>query len=63
MPREGHLAAVYHLFAYLSLQQNKRVVFDPTYTDVDIRDFIKTDWKPMYGDVKEAIPPNSPVTR
>jgi hypothetical protein len=63
MPREGHLDAVYHLFAYLSLHHNARVVFDPTYPDVDMRAFIKTDWKPMYGDVKEAIPPNAPVTR
>jgi hypothetical protein len=63
MPREGHLDAVYHLFAYLSLHHNARVVFDPTYTDVDMRAFIKTYWKPMYGDVKEAIPPNAPVTR
>jgi hypothetical protein len=39
------------------------VVFDPTYTDVDMRAFIKKDWKPMYGDIKEAIPPNAPVTR
>jgi hypothetical protein len=63
MPREGHLDAVYHLFVYLSLHHNTRVVIDPTYPDVDMRDFIKTDWKPMYGDVKEAIPPNAPVTR
>jgi hypothetical protein len=28
-----------------------------------MRALIKTDWKPMYGDVKEAIPPNAPVTR
>jgi hypothetical protein len=63
MPREGHLDAVYHLFAYLSLHHNERVVFEPTYPDVDMRAFIKTDWKPMYGDVKEAIPPNAPVTR
>jgi hypothetical protein len=63
MPREGHLDAVYHLFTYLSLHHTARVVFDPTYPDVDMRAFIKTDWKPMYGDVKEAIPPNSPVTR
>jgi hypothetical protein len=61
--REGHLDAVYHLFAYLFLHHNARVVFDPTYPDVDIRAFIKTDWKPIYGDVKEASPPNSPVTR
>jgi hypothetical protein len=63
MQREGQLDAVYHLFAYLSLHHNARVVFDPTYHDVDMRAFIKTDWKPMYGDVKEAIPPNAPVTR
>jgi hypothetical protein len=63
MPREGHLDAVYHLFAYLAMHHNARVVFDPTYHDVDMRAFIKTDWKPMYGDVKEAIPTNAPVTR
>jgi hypothetical protein len=63
MSREGHLDAVYHLFAYLSLHHNARVVFDPTYPDVDMHAFIKTNWKSMYGDVKEAIPPNAPVTR
>jgi hypothetical protein len=63
MLREGHLDTVYHLFAYLSLHHNTRVVFDPTYHDVDMRAFIKTDWKPMYRDVKEAIPPNVPVRR
>jgi hypothetical protein len=48
MPREGHLDAVYHLYAYLSLHHNARVVFGPTYPDVDMRAFIKTNWKPMY---------------
>jgi hypothetical protein len=62
MPREGHLDAVYHLFAYLSLNHNARVVYDTIYPDIYICAFIKTDWKPMYGDVKEAIPPNAPVT-
>jgi hypothetical protein len=63
MPREGHLDAVYHLFSYLSMHHSARVVFDPTYPDVDMRAFIKTNWKPMYGYVNEAIPPNAPVTR
>jgi hypothetical protein len=63
MSREGHLEAVYHLFSFLSLHHNTRVVFDPTYPDVDMHAFIKTDWKPMYGDVKEAIPPNAPAAR
>jgi hypothetical protein len=30
-PREGHLEAVFHVFAYLGLHHNARVVFDPTY--------------------------------
>jgi hypothetical protein len=25
--------------------------------------FIKTDWKSIYGDVKEMIPPDAPVPR
>jgi hypothetical protein len=54
---------VYHLCAYLSLHHNARVVSDPTYPDVDMLALIETDWKPMYGDIKEAIPPNAPVTR
>jgi hypothetical protein len=46
------LEAVFHVFAYLGLYHNARVVFDPTYPDVDMDTFIKTDWKSMYGDVK-----------
>jgi hypothetical protein len=63
MSREGHSDAVYHLFAHLSLRHNARVVFNPTYPGADMRAFIKTDWKLMYGDVNKAIPPNAPVTR
>jgi hypothetical protein len=54
---------VYYLFAYLSLHHNARVMFDLTYPDADMRTFIETYWKPMYGDIKGAIPPNTPVTR
>jgi hypothetical protein len=52
LPREGHLEAVFHVFAYLGLHHNARVVFDPKYPSVDMGTFIKTDWKSMYGDVK-----------
>jgi hypothetical protein len=31
LPREGHLEALLHVFAYLGIHHNKRVVFDPTY--------------------------------
>jgi hypothetical protein len=43
LPREGHLEAVFHVFSYLVLHHNARVVFDPTYPDVDMGTFIKTD--------------------
>jgi hypothetical protein len=63
LPRECHLEAVFHVFAYLVLHHNARVVFDPTYLAVDMGTSIKTDWKSMYGDVKEIIPSDAPVTR
>jgi hypothetical protein len=62
-PREGHLEAVFHVFAYLGLHHNARVVFDPTYPTVDMGIFIKTDWKAMYGNVKEMIPSDAPNPR
>jgi hypothetical protein len=48
--------------AYLGLNKNTRVVCDPTYPSVDMGTFIKTDWKSMYGDVKEIIPSYAPVS-
>jgi hypothetical protein len=63
LTREVHLEAVFHVFAYLGLHHNARVVFDPTYPSVDMGTFIKTDWKSMYGDVKEMIPSDDPIPR
>jgi hypothetical protein len=61
LPREGHLEAVFHVFAYLGLHNNAIVVFYPTYPAGDMGTFIKTDWKSMYGDMKEMIPSYAPV--
>jgi hypothetical protein len=63
LPREGHLEAVYHIFAYLATKHNSRLVFDPTYPDIDLAHFKECDWKSFYGDAKEAIPPNAPKPR
>jgi hypothetical protein len=63
LPREGHLDAVFHVFAYLALHHNSRVVSDHTYPSDDMGAFIKTDWNSMYGDVKEMIPPDAPAPR
>jgi hypothetical protein len=63
LPREGRLGAFFHVFSYLGLHHNARVVFDPTYPAVYMGTFIKTYWKSMYGDVKEMTPSDAPIPR
>jgi hypothetical protein len=63
MPREGHLEAVFHVFAYLKNKHNARQVFDPTYPEIDYNNFKEHDWKTVYGDVQEPIPLNAPSPR
>jgi hypothetical protein len=63
LPREGHLEAVFHMFAYLKKKHNAHVVFDPMYPELDMSVFKECDWKEFYGDIKEAIPPNAPKSR
>ena len=62
MPREGHMDAVFHVFAYLKARHNSRMVFDPTYPSIDKTSFQEHEWKRLYGDVKEAIPSNCTKT-
>jgi len=63
MPREGHLDAVFHVFAYLKNKHNARLVLDPTYPEIDYSNFPEHDWTSMYGDVKKAVPLNAPEPR
>jgi hypothetical protein len=63
MPREGHLDAMFRMFAYLKTKHNSKMVFDPTYPHVDMSDFKICDWKNFYGDVEEAIPTDAPESR
>ena len=61
MPREGHLQQLYHMFAYLKSHHNARLVFDPSYPEVNDEDFPKKNWSMIYGEsLKEDIPPNAP---
>lgn len=60
LPREGHLDALFHVFSYLRKRHNSRLVFDPTYPEIDGNQFIEHDWKHFYGNVCEAIPPDMP---
>jgi len=63
MPREGHLDALFRVFAYLKKKHNSRMVFDPSYPSIDHSDFKVCDWKDFYGNVKEAIPTDAPEPR
>jgi hypothetical protein len=63
MPREGHMLAALHVFAYLKKKQNSRMVFDPTFPEIDQSLFEHHDWDRYYGDVKEAIPIDAPKPR
>jgi hypothetical protein len=63
LTRESHLEAVFHVFVYLALHHNARIVFDPTYPYVDMDTLIKTDWNSMYGDLKDMISSDAHVPR
>ena len=39
------------------------MVFDPTYTSIEISWFKECDWREFYGNVTEPIPPNMPEPR
>jgi hypothetical protein len=62
LPRKGELEAIFHVFAYLGIHHNAIVVFYPTYRSGDMGTFIKIDWKSMYGDMKEMIYSDAPVS-
>jgi hypothetical protein len=60
LPREGHLAAVFRIYSYLKTKPNARLIFDPTYSDINYKSFPHKNWSEFYGDIEEAIPPNAP---
>ena len=66
LPREGHLDALYHIWAYLKKYHNTEMVFDPSEPVIDHAGFAKKDWTSSefgYVSRKEAIPPNMPEPR
>ena len=60
MPREGHLQQLYHMFAFLKTHHNARMVFDPSYPDINPEEFPDKDWAKFYGDITEELPPDAP---
>ena len=64
LPRAGHFDAILKVFGYLKRKHNARLVFDPTYPDINFEEFRPNpEWKKYYGNVSEPIPPNAPEER
>ena len=59
MPREGHMQKVLHIFAYLKIHHNARLVFDLSYPEIDNDAFGKRNWSSMYGTNNEPLPGNA----
>ena len=56
---QGHLEAVFHIFAYLRKYKRSKVVFDDTCVNWGNK-FQAVDWKDFYPEASEPIPPNVP---
>eukprot|EP00957_Ditylum_brightwellii_P000204 16202-Ditylum_brightwellii.AAC.1 len=66
MPREGHLAEVFRIFAHLRKYHNTKLVFDPSNFVVDELTFEQRDWTSSeFGHVqgKKKNPSNMPESR
>jgi hypothetical protein len=65
-PREGHLEAAYHIFAYLKSHPKVKIVFDPADVSLDASAFAPIPvaaWREFYGDLSEELPPGMPEPR
>ena len=62
-PREGHLEAVYRIFAYLKKHNRSTMVFDDAEVEIDERMFTKVDWTEFYEEAEEEMPPGMPEPR
>ena len=60
LPRVGHLQAAVHIMAHIGQRYNFRLVYDPSYPEIDHSVFIECDWSECYRDAKEAVSVNAP---
>ena len=63
-PREGHMEAVYHIFAFLKTHPRLNIVLDPRPVPLDENAFSNVElsvWRDFYGDMAEELPPKMPA--
>ena len=65
LPREGHFAQLFRIFAYLRKYHNSEMVFDPSDPAVDEKQFERKDWTSSeFGlELEEEVPSNMPEPR
>lgn len=56
--RYGHLQQVYHIFGYLEQYIRSKLVFDDQEPIFNKRAFHKYNWKEVYPDAAEVLPPD-----
>ena len=49
MPKEGHLEAIFNVFAVIRQNYNSRTEFDPNYHAINMNDSREYKWKEFYG--------------
>ncbi len=59
-PRQGHLAAVFHLYAYLKNNPKSKLVFDPTRMNHGAPIELDQGWRDCYKQTEEVKPPDMP---
>ena len=57
-PREGHLDAVMHIYAWLKTHNRSKVVLDPDYVTHD--EIERPEWSEFYPNAEEILPPDMP---
>ena len=60
LPKEGHLEAAMHVIAHVCQKYNSRLVYDPSYPEIDCSVFKECDWSEFYRDAKEVLLVNAP---
>ena len=63
MPTQGHLEAVYYVFADLKQHLNSTLVFDERLPYINEKAFIAVAWGGFYGTEKEETPPKMPASQ
>ena len=60
MPHEGHLETKLHVFSFLKLKSDLKLIFDPMEPNVGKSDFVECDWHEFYAEATEVMPPDAP---